>query len=75
MSRRTRQRPNHLPLLHRQQSIEKGLVWWRIISDSVSLRQRKTGHIDLKLGTLRYVIARLRGLLAKLEAEPTFKSP
>jgi hypothetical protein len=75
MSTRTSQTPNHLPLLHRQEPIGKGLAWWRIISDSEPLRQRKTGHIGLKPGRLSYVIARQRGLLAGLEADPLFKSP
>ena len=75
MSIRSSQTSNHLPLLHRQEPIGKGLVWWRKISDSGPLRQRKTGHIGLKLGRMSTVIARQRGLLAGLETDPPFKSP
>ena len=75
MSIRTSQTSNHLPLLRRQEPIGKGLVWWRKISDSGPLRQRKTAHMGPKLGRMSNVIARQIGLLAGLETDLPFKSP
>jgi hypothetical protein len=75
MSTLTWQMPNYLLFIYRLAPIRKDLAWRLKSPHSGPLGQRKIGYIALKPERLSYVIARQRGFLAGLEADPPFKSP
>jgi hypothetical protein len=75
MITRASQTQNHLPLQHRLEPIREGLVCCRKIHDFGPMTQRQVHHVGLKPKQLNYVIAQRMGLLAKLKADPPFKSP
>ena len=75
MSTLTWKTRNYLLFIYRLESMREGLTWCRKIPDHGALGQRKIGRIGLKPEHLIYIIAQQMGLLARLEAEPSFKIP
>ena len=75
MNTHTWQTRNYLSFIYRLEPRREGLAYCRKIPDSRLLEQRKTGYIAPKPAHLIYVIAQPMGLLARLKADPPFKSP
>ena len=75
MSTHTWQTPNPLPPLHRLEPIRDRLACGHKFPVPESMTPQKIGSIDLKIGSLSHFISGLIELLARVKAEPPFKSP